>query len=96
MCEGGGLWQKMKKNYIYTVLAALLLAVVAFLFFFPDDIQGNVLQQHDIVQGPTVISLLTTRFQRLHGGKGAVGFIRAIEFEKDITLLIDIKIIGRG
>ncbi len=51
MCEGGGLWQKMKKNYIYTVLAALLLAVVAFLFFFPDDMQGNVLQQHDIVQG---------------------------------------------
>lgn len=41
----------MKKNYVYTVLAALLLAVVAFLFFFPDDIEGNVLQQHDIVQG---------------------------------------------
>ncbi len=41
----------MKRNYLYTILAALLLAVVAFLFFFPDDMEGNVLQQHDIVQG---------------------------------------------
>lgn len=41
----------MKKSYIYSVLAALLLAVVAFLFFFPDDIEGNVLQQHDTMQG---------------------------------------------
>ena len=41
----------MKKTYIYSVLAALLLAVVAFLFFFPDDIEGNVLQQHDTMQG---------------------------------------------
>lgn len=41
----------MKKTYIYSVLAALLLAVVAFLFFFPDDIEGNVLRQHDTMQG---------------------------------------------
>ena len=41
----------MKKTYIYPLLAALLLAVVAFLFFFPDDVQGNVLQQHDTMQG---------------------------------------------
>lgn len=41
----------MKRNQLYTILAALLLAVVAFLFFFPDDMQGNVLQQHDITQG---------------------------------------------
>lgn len=41
----------MKRNYIYTVLAALLLALVAFLFFLPDDVEGNVLQQHDIMQG---------------------------------------------
>ncbi|MDE5975068.1 MAG: hypothetical protein K2G69_00815, partial [Muribaculaceae bacterium] len=41
----------MKKSYIYSVLAALLLAVVAFIFFFPDDIEGNVLQQHDTMQG---------------------------------------------
>ncbi|MBD5358077.1 MAG: YfhO family protein [Bacteroides sp.] len=41
----------MKKTYIYSFLAALLLAVVALLFFFPDDIEGNVLQQHDTMQG---------------------------------------------
>jgi len=41
----------MKKSYIYSVLAALLLAVVAFFFFFPDDVQGNVLRQHDTMQG---------------------------------------------
>ena len=41
----------MKKSYIYSFLAALLLAVVAFFFFFPDDFQGNVLRQHDTMQG---------------------------------------------
>lgn len=40
-----------KLKYIYSVLAALLLAVVAFLFFFPDAMEGNVLQQHDTMQG---------------------------------------------
>ena len=40
-----------QKGLIYTVLAALLLAVVSFVFFFPDDIEGNVLRQHDIMQG---------------------------------------------
>lgn len=32
-------------------MAALLLALVAFFFFLPDDVEGNVLQQHDIMQG---------------------------------------------
>lgn len=41
----------MKRNLVYTVLAALLMAVVAFLFFYPDDVEGNVLRQHDIMQG---------------------------------------------
>lgn len=41
----------MKKTYIYSLLATLLLAVVAFLFFFPDDVEGNVLRQHDTMQG---------------------------------------------
>lgn len=41
----------MKKSNLYALLAALCLAVVAILFFFPDDIQGNVLQQSDIQQG---------------------------------------------
>ncbi len=41
----------MKRTHLYTVLATLLLAVVALMFFFPDDLQGHVLQQHDIMQG---------------------------------------------
>ncbi len=40
-----------KKTTIYTIAAALLLAVVAFMFFFPDAMEGRVLQQHDIQQG---------------------------------------------
>ncbi|MDE7420598.1 MAG: YfhO family protein [Muribaculaceae bacterium] len=40
-----------KKNIIFTISAALLLAVVAFMFFFPDAMEGRVLQQHDIQQG---------------------------------------------
>ncbi len=40
-----------KKSTIYTIVAALLLAVVAFMFFFPDAMEGRVLQQHDIQQG---------------------------------------------
>ena len=40
-----------KKNVVYTIAAALLLAVVAFMFFFPDAMEGRVLQQHDIQQG---------------------------------------------
>lgn len=42
---------KNKRNLIFTVSAALLLAVVAFMFFFPDAMEGRVLQQHDIQQG---------------------------------------------
>lgn len=41
----------MKNNTIYAIVAVALLAIVSFLFFFPDDIEGNVLQQHDILQG---------------------------------------------
>jgi len=41
----------MVKKYLYPVMAALLLAVVAFFFFYPDAMQGRVLQQHDIMQG---------------------------------------------
>lgn len=42
---------KNKRNIIFTIAAALLLAVVAFMFFFPDAMEGRVLQQHDIQQG---------------------------------------------
>lgn len=41
----------MKKKYLYYILATAFLAVVAICFFYPDDIQGNVLQQHDTLQG---------------------------------------------
>ena len=40
-----------KKNLICTGLAALLLVVVAILFFAPADFEGKVLQQHDMMQG---------------------------------------------
>ena len=42
---------KNKRNIAFTIAAALLLAVVAFMFFFPDAMEGRVLQQHDIQQG---------------------------------------------
>lgn len=41
----------MKKKYLFYILATAFLAVVAIIFFYPDDVQGNVLQQHDIMQG---------------------------------------------
>ena len=41
----------MKRNYIFTLWAVMLMAVIAFLFFYPDAMEGNVLQQHDIQQG---------------------------------------------
>lgn len=41
----------MKKSYLYTILAVIVMAVIAFLFFFPDAKDGHVLQQHDIQQG---------------------------------------------
>lgn len=41
----------MKKKYLFYILATAFLAVVAIVFFYPDDFEGNVLQQHDIMQG---------------------------------------------
>lgn len=41
----------MKKKYNYYILATAFLAVVAIIFFYPDAIEGNVLQQHDTMQG---------------------------------------------
>lgn len=41
----------MKKKYLYYILATAVLAIVAIIFFWPDDVQGNVLQQHDTMQG---------------------------------------------
>lgn len=39
------------RNFLYSILAVAFLALTALFFFFPDDVQGNVLQQHDIMQG---------------------------------------------
>lgn len=41
----------MKRNYIYSLLAVAAMALIAILFFYPDDIDGRVLQQADIQQG---------------------------------------------
>ena len=41
----------MKRKHIYAILAAAFLALVAIIFFYPDDVEGNVLQQHDMMQG---------------------------------------------
>lgn len=43
--------ETMKKKYLFAGLVTLLLAAIAILFFFPDDMEGRVLQQHDIMQG---------------------------------------------
>lgn len=42
---------RISKKTAYSLLAVVALALAAFLFFFPDDIEGNVLRQHDIQQG---------------------------------------------
>ena len=41
----------ISKNTVYSILAVVILLLTAFIFFAPDDIEGNVLQQHDIQQG---------------------------------------------
>ena len=41
----------MKKKYIFSIMAVAFIALTAIIFFFPDDVQGNVLQQHDTMQG---------------------------------------------
>lgn len=41
----------MKKKYIFALIVTALLAFVAVMFFFPDDMEGRVLQQHDMMQG---------------------------------------------
>ena len=40
-----------QKSTLYTLLAAIFLAVTAVCFFYPDALEGRVLQQHDIMQG---------------------------------------------
>ncbi len=42
---------KISDKTLCSILAVAFLAITAFLFFYPDDIEGNVLRQHDIQQG---------------------------------------------
>lgn len=41
----------MKRRYIFAGVAVLFMALLAMAFFFPEDIDGKVLNQHDIQQG---------------------------------------------
>ncbi|MBD5306229.1 MAG: YfhO family protein [Bacteroides sp.] len=41
----------MKKNLLFPILSVVALAIIALTFFYPDALQGNLLQQHDILQG---------------------------------------------
>ncbi len=41
----------IKSSFIYSLLAVALMGIIALAFFYPDDIDGRVLQQHDIQQG---------------------------------------------
>lgn len=36
---------------ITTVLSILLFAAISWIYFYPDDVMGNVLRQHDVTQG---------------------------------------------
>ncbi len=40
-----------KSKAAYIVIAIVVMAAIALAFFYPDSIEGNVLRQHDIVQG---------------------------------------------
>lgn len=39
------------RNTIYTLVAIAIFAAISWAFFYPDDVMGNVLQQHDMQQG---------------------------------------------
>ena len=41
----------MKRTWIYTALAVVVMAIISVAFFFPDDIDGRTLSQHDMQQG---------------------------------------------
>ncbi len=41
----------MKRTYLYSLLSVVIMALVALVYFYPDAIDGRVLEQHDIRQG---------------------------------------------
>lgn len=40
-----------RKNIIYTIIAIAVMAIISLAYFYPDAISGNVLKQHDMMQG---------------------------------------------
>lgn len=40
-----------RRNILFSIVCVIFMAIVAVLFFYPDDIDGRVLQQHDMSQG---------------------------------------------
>ena len=47
---GVAAWLK-KSQAIFIIIAIAIMAVLSLAFFYPDAIEGNVLRQHDIMQG---------------------------------------------
>ena len=43
--------RQTRRTAITTVLAILLFAAISWIYFYPDDVMGNVLRQHDVTQG---------------------------------------------
>ena len=39
------------RSALYIALSVVVMAVVAWIMFYPSDVNGDVLQQHDIMQG---------------------------------------------
>ena len=39
------------RSALYIVLSVIVMAVVAWIMFYPSDVNGDVLQQHDVMQG---------------------------------------------
>ena len=39
------------RSAIYIAISVVVMAVVAWLMFYPSDVNGDVLQQHDVMQG---------------------------------------------
>lgn len=43
--------QQHKRTVLFTVLSLVIFAAISWIYFYPDDVMGNVLRQHDVAQG---------------------------------------------